>query len=72
MSVDSQARTVGLEKGDSNNSMGHEDMLERVRTASTITIPPEIFEQMFLSPENKVKGQLRQTLANPTPIGKQY
>lgn len=46
-----------------------EDMMERVRTASSVTIPPELFEQMFLSPENKVKGDLRQTFANPTGIG---
>lgn len=70
MSYDSQAGTVNLEKGESHNSTSHEEMLSRVRTANSITIPPDIFEQMFLSPENKVKGQLRQTLANPTPIGK--
>jgi hypothetical protein len=35
-----------------------------------MTIPPELFEQLYLSPKNRVKGDLRQTVGNPTPIGK--
>lgn len=49
--------------------MKQAEMLERVRTANSINIPPEVFEQMFLSPQNKIKGELRQTFGNPTPIG---
>lgn len=47
-----------------------QDALHHVRTAGTISISPELFEQMYLSPENRVKGELRKTFGNPTPIGK--
>lgn len=43
--------------------------LQQVRTAGSVTITPEMFERMYLSPENKVSGDLRRTLGNPTPIG---
>jgi hypothetical protein len=29
---------------------------------------PELFEKLYLSPMNKVKGDLRQTFGNPTPM----
>lgn len=47
------SRDDGLEKG---RDTKHQDMLERVRTAGSISIPPELFEQMFLAPNTKVKG----------------
>ena len=40
----------------------------KIRTAGSISISPEQFEKLFLSPQNKVSGQLRTTLANPTPL----
>ncbi|KAH8689340.1 GPR1/FUN34/yaaH family-domain-containing protein [Talaromyces proteolyticus] len=45
------------------------DPLHRIRTAGSISIPPELFEQLYLSPQNRVKGELRQTFGNPTPLG---
>lgn len=57
-----------LEKGNSNMDPKHADMLERVRTAGSVNIPPELFEQMFLGPQTKIKGDLRQTFGNPTGI----
>ena len=45
-----------------------DDALERVRTAGSISIPPELFEKLYLSPENKVRGDLRKTFGNPTPL----
>ena len=44
------------------------DALQRVRTAGSISIPPELFEKLYLSPENRVKGDLRKTFGNPTPL----
>lgn len=35
---------------------------------NTISLTPEMFEKMYLSPQNKVKGDLRQTFGNPTPM----
>ncbi|MCJ1306906.1 hypothetical protein MMC25_000550 [Agyrium rufum] len=51
----------------------HDDMdsgeaLNRIRTAGSISISPELFEKLYLSPQNKVKGDLRKTFGNPTPI----
>lgn len=30
---------------------------------------PELFEKLYLQPINNVKGDLRKTFANPTPLG---
>jgi hypothetical protein len=42
--------------------------LRQIRTAGSISISPELFEKLYLSPPNKVKGELRKTFANPTPL----
>jgi len=34
----------------------------------TLSISPELFEKLYLSPKNAVKGGLRNTFANPTPL----
>ncbi|KAI4234316.1 MAG: hypothetical protein L6R40_006793 [Gallowayella cf. fulva] len=44
------------------------DTLTRLRTAGSLNISPELFEKLYLSPENRVKGELRKTFGNPTPI----
>ncbi|CAJ2513944.1 Uu.00g020630.m01.CDS01 [Anthostomella pinea] len=45
-----------------------ESALKKMRTAGSISISPELFEKMYLSPQNKVPGDLRKKFANPTPI----
>ncbi|CAI9636339.1 unnamed protein product [Alternaria burnsii] len=42
--------------------------LHQIRTAGSISISPELFEKLYLSPPNKVKGDLRKTFGNPTPL----
>ena len=42
--------------------------LKRIRTAGSISISPELFEKIYLSPQNAVKGDLRKTFGNPTPV----
>lgn len=37
-------------------------------TANSITLTPELFEKMYLNPQNNVKGDLRSTFGNPTPL----
>ncbi|PKS09643.1 hypothetical protein jhhlp_004262 [Lomentospora prolificans] len=37
--------------------------------STAVTIPPELFEKLYLSPQNTVKGNLRRTFGNPTPLG---
>ncbi|KAJ8109594.1 hypothetical protein OPT61_g7342 [Boeremia exigua] len=42
--------------------------LRQIRTAGSISITPELFEKLYLSPKNDVKGELRKTFGNPTPL----
>lgn len=49
-----------------------EDLLDRVHTSGGISIPPQLFEQLYLAPKSNVSGKLRQTFGNPTPVGKTY
>ncbi|KAL7894995.1 GPR1/FUN34/yaaH family domain-containing protein [Trichoderma sp. SZMC 28014] len=44
------------------------DALNRFRSAASINMTPELFEKLYLAPQSKVKGQLRDTFGNPTPI----
>jgi len=46
----------------------HESVLERVRSAGLLTISPEMFEKLYLNPKTAVKGDLRSTFGNPTPL----
>ncbi|ESZ92125.1 hypothetical protein SBOR_7504 [Sclerotinia borealis F-4128] len=65
----------GNHYGDGSNShhmndisMASDDALKRIRTAGSISISPELFEKIYLSPQNAVKGDLRKTFGNPTPV----
>lgn len=51
-----------------NLNMDHDTALQRIRTAGSISISPELFEKIYLSPQNAVKGDLRKTFGNPTPV----
>ncbi|KAJ4291634.1 hypothetical protein N0V90_009529 [Kalmusia sp. IMI 367209] len=42
--------------------------LKKIQTAGSISITPELFEKLYLSPQTKVHGDLRRTVANPTPL----
>lgn len=57
-SIDIKPRRLSREETATKNTVGE-----------GITITPAIFEQLYLSPQNKVKGDLRQTYGNPTPLG---
>lgn len=45
-----------------------ESALNQIRTAGSISMSPELFEKLYLSPQNAVKGDLRKTFGNPTPV----
>ncbi len=45
-----------------------DDALRRIRTAGSVSMSPELFEKLYLSPENRVSGDLRKTFGNPTPM----
>lgn len=44
------------------------ESIHPVQTGASITISREMFEKLYLSPENNVKGDLRKTFGNPTPL----
>jgi hypothetical protein len=44
------------------------EALNRFRSATSIAMTPELFEKLYLSPQSKVKGHLRDTFGNPTPM----
>lgn len=45
-----------------------DEALERIRATGSLFISPELFEKIYLSPKNTVKGDLRSILGNPTPL----
>lgn len=51
-----------------DSNMDKDAALGRIRTAGSISISPELFEKIYLSPQNAVKGDLRRTFGNPTPL----
>jgi len=48
--------------------MDSDEALKRIRTTGSLSISPELFEKIYLSPQNKVAGELRKTFGNPTPM----
>jgi uncharacterized protein len=52
--------------------LGHnehpDNALRKIRTAGSLSISPELFEKIYLSPKNRVHRDLRQTFGNPTPM----
>ena len=58
----------GLNPYDLNANDHPETAMKRMKTAGSISISPELFEKLYLSPENRVKGELRKTFGNPTPL----
>ncbi|KAF4976854.1 hypothetical protein FZEAL_6538 [Fusarium zealandicum] len=55
--------------GDSGDlESGRDEVLRTVRSAASISMSPELFEKLYLSPPNAVKGDLRKTFGNPTPM----
>jgi uncharacterized protein len=42
--------------------------LNTIKTSNSVSISPELFEKLYLSPQNVVRGDLRKTFGNPTPM----
>ena len=73
---DESARPRNNDLSDTDNSpyqIGREhtsdEALNKIRTAQSVTMTPELFEKLYLNPQNKVAGDLRIKFANPTPVG---
>jgi len=56
--------------GDVSDSIDrdYKEHLKRYETNGTISLPMEVFEKVYLNPQLPVKGELRGTFGNPTPI----
>ncbi|KAF5985018.1 long-chain alcohol dehydrogenase [Fusarium bulbicola] len=62
---------ITMTKPSSNSSdpeVGHHEALHAIRSAASISMSPELFEKPYLAPPNAVKGDLRKTFGNPTPL----
>jgi len=74
MSTQENAARAGKEKDYADDAYHLDDAIDtdnalhRIRTAGSISISPELFEKIYLSPQNKVSGDLRKTFGNPTPM----
>ncbi|KAK4499021.1 hypothetical protein PRZ48_009533 [Zasmidium cellare] len=51
-----------------DSNMDPETALKRIQTTGSLSISPELFEKIYLSPQNRVAGDLRKTFGNPTPL----
>ena len=51
-----------------DQSMTSDAALKRIQRSGSIAITPELFEKIYLTPQNAVKGDLRKTFGNPTPL----
>ena len=50
------------------DSESREEALQRVRTAGNLSISPELFEKLYLTPKTPTKGNLRQIIGNPSAL----
>jgi hypothetical protein len=68
-SRDYQPRENGISPTRTNDT--HFDSEEKLRyeLAKTVTLTPELYEKLFLTPKTQVSGNLRSTFGNPTPVG---
>jgi succinate-acetate transporter protein len=53
---------------DLSSDMDRDSALRKITTSGALSISPELFEKIYLSPANRVSGDLRKTFANPTPL----
>lgn len=44
------------------------DAIQKIRTAGSVSMDAQLFEKLYLSPKNQVKGDLRSVVGNPTPL----
>lgn len=49
-----------------SNELGH--AIYQARTNGGVSISAELFEKLYLGPKTAVKGELRATFGNPTPM----
>lgn len=45
-----------------------EETIRKIRTADSVAIPRDVFEKLYLNPQQPAAGHLRKTFGNPTPV----
>ncbi|CAK7200226.1 hypothetical protein SEUCBS139899_002917 [Sporothrix eucalyptigena] len=60
--------TIQRNGNSSDAEKGQMDALKEIQTNRSVVMSADMFEKLYLSPHNKVKGELRQTYGNPTPL----
>ncbi len=45
-----------------------EETLRKMRTADSVALPMDVFEKLYLGPQQPAAGHLRKTFGNPSPI----
>lgn len=60
--------STGSNGAHSDAEKGQMDALREIATNRSVVMSAEQFEKLYLSPHNKVKGELRRTFGNPTPM----
>lgn len=53
----------------SNNTHFDSEEKFRYELAKTVTLTPELYERLFISPKTNVPGDFRTRFGNPTPVG---
>jgi uncharacterized protein len=43
--------------------------LSHIKSSGAMTISPELFEKLYLTPKTAAVGDFRKRFANPTPLG---
>ncbi|TVY83412.1 Protein alcS [Lachnellula suecica] len=54
---------------DVSESSERPHLLSQVKSSGGMTISPELFEKLYLTPKTAATGDLRKRFANPTPLG---
>ncbi|KIV88440.1 hypothetical protein PV10_08123 [Exophiala mesophila] len=57
-----------LEYENASATKVREEALEKVCSAATVNMSPELFEKLYLQPLANVHGDLRKAFGNPTPL----
>lgn len=65
MSTTTEHTINDLEKGTGGVQS---DVVVDLSRVGTVVLTPELFEKLYLTPQTPVKGQLRNTFGNPTPL----
>jgi len=60
-------RNNGSRAGDYDEEIGPD--LSHMKSSGGLTISPEMFEKLYLTPKTRVPGDFRRRFANPTPLG---